>query len=139
MYFSRYFKHLFGILIWVMSLFLIVILYHYSVRYVTWNPRTLGYIETTYQVIKLFLIGGFIWSLIGAIFYKIRHSRAIETKVIKRFLPIFQFLINTIIVMGIGFLMLEAVGINTKNILTGAGIGGAIFVLAYKDLFTNLL
>ncbi len=30
-------------------------------------------------------------------------------------------------------------GVNTKNIATGAGIGGAIFVLAYKDLFTNLL
>ena len=41
--------------------------------------------------------------------------------------------------MLVGFFMLEALGINTRNILTGAGIGGAIFVLAYKDLFTNLL
>lgn len=35
--------------------------------------------------------------------------------------------------------MLEALHINTRNILTGAGIGGAILALAYKDLFTNLL
>ena len=139
MYFSRYFKHLFGILGWIMSLFLVVILYHYSVRYMHWTPKVLGHIETAYHVIEFFLVGGFVWSIVGTIFYQIRHSRAIETKLIRRFLPIFQFIINTIIVMLVGFFMLEALGINTRNILTGAGIGGAIFVLAYKDLFTNLL
>lgn len=139
MHFSRYIKHIFGILIWVMSLFLVVILYHYAENYVNWNPRTLGYIDIAYNVLKLFLVGGIVWTGVELIFYKIRHSRVIETKVIKRFLPIFQFLINSIIIMIIGFLILEAIGVNTKNILTGAGIGGAIFVVAYKDLFTNLL
>lgn len=35
--------------------------------------------------------------------------------------------------------MLDALGINTRNILTWAGIWWAILALAYKDLLTNLL
>ncbi len=139
MYFSRFFKHLFGILVWAMILFLVVILYYYALEYVSWPPKTLGYIEMFYNAIKYFLIAGFVWSIVGAIFYKIRHSRVIEKKIIKRFLPIIHFLINTLIAMVAIFMILESMGVNTKNIATGAGIGGAIFVLAYKDLFTNLL
>lgn len=73
------------------------------------------------------------------IFYQIRHSRATENRVLKRFLPIINFVINLLVWVVAGFLILEALEINTRNILTGAGIGGAILALAYKDLFTNLL
>lgn len=139
MYFSRIFKHIFGILMWLMTLFLIVILYHFSIRYASFSPQILGKIDIIYKVIKLFLVAGFISSIVSVIFYKIRHSRAIETKLIRRFLPIIQFAINLLIWVVIGFMILEAMQINTKNIMTGAGIGGAILALAYKDLFTNLL
>lgn len=122
-----------------MFLFLVVILYYYAVEYFDWSPKTLGYIDMAYHTVKYFFVAGLIWSIVGAIFYKIRHSRVIEKKVIKRFLPIIHFLVNTLIVIVSVFMMLEAIGINTKNIATGAGIGGAIFVLAYKDLLTNLL
>lgn len=139
MYFSRFFKHLFWILVWAMLLFLVVILYYYALEYVSWTPKTLGYIEMLYNSVKYFLIAGLVWSIIGTIFYKIRHSRVMAKRVIKRFLPIIHFSINTLIAMVSIFMILEAIGINTKNIATGAWIGGAIFVLAYKDLFTNLL
>lgn len=122
-----------------MLLFLIVILYYYSIKYVKWTPEILWNLDKTYQVIKLFLIAGFLTSFIGLIFYKIRHSRIIEKKLIRRFLPIINFSINTIIWIIIGFLILEALQVNTKNILAWAWITGALFALASKDLITNLL
>lgn len=137
--FPRFFKYIFGSLIWLMSLFLIVILYNYSVRYVRWEPSLLAKIDMFYKVIKIFLLGGFFYSIIGVIFYQIRHSRVTENRILKRFLPIINFAISLLIWVIVGFMILEAININTKNILTGAGIGGAILALAYKDLFTNLL
>lgn len=122
-----------------MSLFLLVILHQYAIRYVQWNPATLGFIDKIYQLLKIFLIAGFMTSLVAIVFQRIRHSRAIEKKLIRRFLPIINFFITTIVWVLAGFFMLEALEINTKNILAGAGIGGAIVALASKDLLTNLL
>ena len=139
MYFSRIFKHIFGILIWLMSLFLVVILYHYSVRYVQWNAETLAYIDNFYSLLKIFFITGFISSIVGLIFHKIRTSKAIDQKLIRRFLPIINFFITTIIWVVAVFFMMEALRINTKNLLAGAGIGGALLALASKDIITNLL
>lgn len=139
MRFSRFLRHIFGILVWLMLLFLVVILYYYSIQYISLSPQVLGTIDTVYQVVKLILIAGLISSVISVVFYYIRHSRVIDTKLIRRFLPIIQFTINLLTWVVIGFMILEALHINTRNIMTGAGIGGAILALAYKDLFTNLL
>lgn len=139
MYFSRIFKHIIGILIWLMLLFLIIILYHYSIRYWSWKAETLWYIDNIYAILKIFFTTGFISSIIWVFFYKIRHSRAIDTRLIRRFLPIFNFFITTVIWVVAVFLILEALHINTKNILAWAGIGGALLALASKDLITNLL
>lgn len=92
--FSHSLKNIFGMLSWLMLLFLVVIFYHYSLRYVDWNPDILGYFDAGYQSLKIFLIIGFITSIVTAIFDKIRHSRVIESIVIRRFLPIISFCIN---------------------------------------------
>lgn len=117
MAFSRFFKHIFGILTWLMLLFFLVILYHYSVQYMSWKPETLSLIDKIYQATKIFLLAGFFNSVIGAIFHKIRHSRAIEKKLIRRYLPIINFFITTLTWVFAVFFILEAMGINTKNIL----------------------
>lgn len=137
--FSRFFKHIFGSLIWLSLLFLVVILYHYSVQYVSWQPHILAKIDMLYKSIKIFLCAWFVASVINLIVYKIKRSRVTENRILKRFLPIINFVVNLLVWVVAGFMILEACEINTKNILTGAGIGGAILALAYKDLFTNLL
>ena len=139
MHFSTLIKHLLGIFIWIMCLFLIVILYHYSIRYIDVNPKTLGYLEMIYHVLLIFFVTGGITSIVAIFFKAIYGSEAFDKKLIRRFFPILRFFVNLLIWVIAGFFILEALHINTKNILAGAGIGGAILALASKDLFTNLL
>ena len=135
----RFHRHIFNTLIWFMGLFLLVILYHYTLRYAELGAETLATIDMLYVSLKIFFITGIIHSMVSLLFYNIEHSRAIDTKVIRRFLPIFRFFINFTIWVIAGFFILEALYINTRNIIAGAGIGGAILALASKDLITNLL
>lgn len=122
-----------------MCVFLIVILYQYSIRYIDMDPESLGYLEMIYHVFCIFFITGFITSLVAVFFQAIYHSPAFDKKLIRRFFPILRFFVNLLIWVIAGFLILEALNINTKNILAWAGIGGAIVALASKDLLTNLL
>ncbi|PID84351.1 hypothetical protein CSB09_01420 [Candidatus Gracilibacteria bacterium] len=132
----KYFLH---ILIWIMCLFLVMILHHYLTTYIEWTPKMLARIDMTYHIIRIFFIATSISSVGNILLNSVRYGSNINHHIIRRFLPIIQFLLTMIIWVVSGFLMLEALNINTNSILAGAGIGGAIVVLASKDLLTNLL
>lgn len=133
------YRHILSVFIWIMLVFLVIILYHYAIRGVDWDADALGKIDMLYAVARIFFITGTISSAIGAIFAYIRNSRALEMKFVKRFFPLMRFVMSMLVWVVGGFFILEALQINTKNILAGAGIGGAILALASKDLITNLM
>lgn len=99
----------------------------------------LARIDMSYHIIRIFFIATLISSVGNIILNYIRYGSSISHHMIRRFLPIIQFLLTMIIWVVSGFFMLEALNINTSSILAGAGIGGAIVALASKDLLTNLL
>ena len=57
----------------------------------------------------------------------------------RRFFPLIRLIATVVIWIIAAFMILEAMYINTTNIIAGAGVGGIIFALASKDLITNLL
>lgn len=122
-----------------MCIFLVVIFYHYLTSYIDFSPKTLGKIDMGYSIIRIFFIATTVSSVGNILLNYIRYGNKINHQLIRRFLPIIQFLLTTIIWAIAGFLMLESLNIDTSKILAGAGIGGAIVILACKDLLTNLL
>lgn len=114
---SSNFKHLFNILIWIMCIFLVVIFYHYLTSYIDFSPKTLGKIDMGYNIIRIFFIATTASSVGNILLNYIRYGNKINHQLIRRFLPIIQFLLTAIIWIVAGFFMLEALNINTSSIL----------------------
>lgn len=56
-----------------------------------------------------------------------------------KFIPVLRFITISLIWIIGGIMLLHNLGIDTTQLVTGAGIWGVIFALASKDIFSNLL
>jgi small-conductance mechanosensitive channel len=130
--------YFFSIFAWGILLACTIVIYTNIIKVTWWSSRSIAFIDTTYIIIKNVCIIAFISSITSLIFREIRHSGIIENIIIRRFLPIIRFFVTSS-VWAFGLIhIFEELSIDTKSILTGAGIGGAILALAGKDIMTNL-
>jgi small-conductance mechanosensitive channel len=78
-------------------------------------------------------------SITNFIFREIKYGFASDHLVIRKFLPTIRFATILIIWIIWGFTILESLQINTSWLLAWAGIWGAIFAIASRDIIANLL
>ena len=75
------------------------------------------------HIILIYLSSGaLLASMMSWITNEVRHSSIIENVVIRRFLPLIRFVLTAGLWIIILLEMLEKLDIDTKSILTGAGI-----------------
>ncbi len=131
-------SYIFSIVTWSILLSFVVIAYKNFGTFSSLWIETLRYIDISYTIIRNTLSTALISSIISIIFREIRHSWAIESIFIRRFLPIIRIiLISAAWIVSI-FLTFDELHIDTDSIVAGAGISWAIIAFAGKDIMTNL-
>ncbi len=132
--------HLWYFISSILFLFFIIITYHtlLSGDVIRLSPTIWKYIDKTYIFICWIVWIGMVSNIISFFFHEIKHIFFLEHAAIKKFLP----LINVLMLMAVWGIWLsfalEAIGINTGNLLTGAGIWWLMFVFAGRDIIANL-
>jgi small-conductance mechanosensitive channel len=89
-------------------------------------------------VIRGISILGILTNVIGFVFREIKYSWAIDSYIVRKFLPIVRFTVTASVWIITLLYIFEGLDINTGNLLAWAGIGGVILALAAKDIMTNL-
>lgn len=131
-------SYVFSIVAWGIILSSCVIFFDQVENIGNWTPAWLARIDTIGVIFTSLSTAAVINSIISLVFREIRHSGVIENIIVRRFLPIIRFFIITGIWFITLFNILEKLNIDTRSILTGAGIWWAILAFAAKDVMTNL-
>lgn len=133
--------HFWYLLTWTILLSFTIIIYHAVTESSRFQiaPGTLTLIDRGYICVRWFFIIAIIANIVSLIFREIKTNFWSEHLAIRKFLPTVRFTVITLIWAVWLFFILDAIDINTTGLLTGAGIGWAIFVLASKDIIANLL
>ncbi len=131
-------SYVFTVLAWAIIVSSIIIVFEQIGEMRGWTAGSRAQIDTLESIFINLSIAALITSVVAWIFYEVRHTSAIENPIVRRFLPIIHFIVSSIIWISIIFHTLETLSIDTRSILTGAGIGWVILALAAKDIMTNL-
>lgn len=109
--------YIFTIVVWIVLLSTTIILYNNLVSTGSWTPSMYSLIDRVYLIMQYILVASLIISIVNLVFREIRHSSVIGNILVRRFLPIVRFIITAAIwIIGL-FSLLDALGINTYNIL----------------------
>ena len=116
-------SYAFTILAWVIIVSSIIIVFEQVSGMKNWGAGTRTRIDTLEIILVNLSIAALIASVIAWVFREIRHTGAIENVIVRRFLPIIHFAITATVWISIVFHILESLAVDTRSILTGAGIG----------------
>ncbi len=133
--------YLWFLLTWWVCLSFVIVVYHFitETHLFRFHADTLTWIDRTYLCIRGLIIIAIITEIMSLMFHEIKYIFGMEHLMFRKFLPTIRFLTIFITWVAGIFIILENIGINTSGLLAGAGIGGAIFALASKDIISNLL
>lgn len=121
-------------------IFLLLSAFYSYIQY--WIPSLQVYkdiIRVAYTICTTLIILSALANTISFIFHEIKIYISGKHPVVKKFLPIIRFILLTILWVFGWFIILKELGVNINGILTWAGIWGAIFAIASKDVVANLL
>jgi small-conductance mechanosensitive channel len=129
---------MFSILAWSILLSFIVIAYKNFWSIFSLGADTLRVIDGAYIITRNLTIIALISSIISLIFREIRHSWAIESIFVRRFLPIIRIIcIGAVWIVWI-FSIFDELSIDTNWLLAWAWIGWVMLAFAGRDIMTNL-
>lgn len=133
------FSYIFTVIAWVIIISSIIVVFHQIQAAEHWTAAARHRIDVFETIFMHVGIAALITSIVSWIFYEIQHSRMVENILVRRFLPVISVVIHVAVWIIAFFDLLEKLSIDTKSILTGAGISGAILALAAKDMMTNFM
>lgn len=114
---------LFSLIAWILISIAVTTIYRYLDTYYTgWTPAGRHHLDTAHTVTQALLIVGIVVNVLNFIFREFEQSFLLSRTITKRFFPLLRAIIMTIIWIITGFYILDALAINTTNILAGAGI-----------------
>ncbi len=96
-------------------------------------------IRIGYTVSTTLIILSALANTISFIFYEVKIHVSLKHPVVKKFIPIFRFILLAILWIIWVFIILKELQVNISGILAGAWLWWAIFALASKDIVANLL
>lgn len=103
------------------------------------TPESRTFIDNIYKTAFGLIVTAIIASVTNIIFREIKYSFWSDHLIIRKFLPTLRFTTLLLIWIIGWFIILESLHINTDGLLAWAGIGGAIFAIASRDIIANLL
>ncbi|GAB0174708.1 MAG: hypothetical protein HHAS10_05870 [Candidatus Altimarinota bacterium] len=134
-------SNLWYLLWWSISLSFVVIFYHIVLgsNMFSFNPEIRTIIDNIYKTVFGLIVTSMVASVTNIVFREIKYSFGADHLIIRKFLPTLRFITLLLIWIIGGFIILESLHINTDGLIAGAGIGGAIFAIASRDIIANLL
>lgn len=134
-------SNLWYLLWWSISLSFVVIFYHIVLwsNMFSFNPEIRTIIDNIYKTVFWLIVTSMVASVTNIVFREIKYSFWADHLIIRKFLPTLRF-ITLLLIWIIGwFIILESLHINTDGLIAWAGIWGAIFAIASRDIIANLL
>ena len=115
-------SYIFTILAWIIIISAVIVFFDQMQSIENWSPIMRARIDMVHIILIYLSSGALLASMMSWITNEVRHSSIIENVVIRRFLPLIRFVLTAGLWIIILLEMLEKLDIDTKSILTGAGI-----------------
>lgn len=115
-------SYIFTILAWIIIVSAVIVFFDQMQSIENWSPIVRARIDMVHIILLYLSSGALVASIISWLTHEVQHSSIIENVVIRRFLPLIRFVVTAGIWIIVLLEMLEKLDVDTKSILTGAGI-----------------
>jgi small-conductance mechanosensitive channel len=90
--------------------------------------------QVLWHILGIFLVS----NTVSLIFREIKYNFAQVHTLVRKFLPLLRFISLSLVWIVGTLILVKSFDIDITTVLTGAGIGGIIFALASRDIFSNI-